>query len=47
MKKSRDSRKFGTKNRDCPSKIGTVGTYGLVKYMIVLYVIYVHVMTVE
>ena len=24
-----DSRKFGSKKRDCPSKIGTVGKYGV------------------
>ena len=28
VKKNRDSRKFSTKNRDCPSEIGTVGNYG-------------------
>ena len=26
VKKNRESRKFGIKSRDCPSKIGTVGT---------------------
>ena len=25
-----DSRKFGSKKRDCPSKIGTVGKYGTI-----------------
>ena len=27
-----DSRKFGSKKRDCPSKIGTVGKYGVGEY---------------
>ena len=27
--KKRDSSKFWTKNRDCPSKSGTVGKYAL------------------
>ena len=31
-KKKQDSRKFLTKNQDCPSKSGTVGGYVVVYY---------------
>ena len=30
-KKKWESRKFGTRNQDCPSKSGTVGGYGVVE----------------
>ena len=39
--KKRDSSKFWTKNRDCPSKSGTVGKYA-VRYLLFIYLHALH-----